>query len=367
VATLDGLGFDLVRVTLPWHELEPAQGTYAWEQTGRLLEALDAAGLTPVVTIWGTPAWANGGRAPNWAPSSGEDLASFAAAAAERFPFVRHWVAWNEPNQRRWLRPTTAAAYASRILGPIYEAIHEVRPAALVAGGATAPRAARGGVSPVDFIRALGRSGARLDAYAHNPHPLSPRESPTSRPCARCRTISVAELGRLVRETGAAFPGARVWLTELGYQTNPPDRRLGVPPALQARYVADALRLARAAPRVDMLVHYLYRDEPQLGRWQSGLESLRGQAKPARQAVLLPLSQIARNGARTAIWGQDRCGTRGGTLVLQRWDGSGWRGVARLRTARDGIVRASVRAGRGDSIRLWDPAERQAGAAVVVL
>ena len=51
------------------------------------------------------------------------------------------------------------------------------------------------------------------------------------RPAAatRCTTISLATLERLLDETRKAFgPRTRIWLTELGFQTNPPDRILGV-------------------------------------------------------------------------------------------------------------------------------------------
>ena len=50
----------------------------------------------------------------------------------------------------------------------------------------------------------------------------------------------MATVDRLVREVGRAFGRKRLWLTEYGYQTNPPDRYLGVSAALQARYLADA-------------------------------------------------------------------------------------------------------------------------------
>ena len=138
-----------------------------------------------------------------------------------------------------------------------------------------------GGTSPVDFIRGMGRAGARLDAYAHHPHPLSPAETPFTGGCARCTTISMATLERLLRETRAAFGSrTRIWLTELGYQTNPPDRILGVSWARQARSVAEAQRRAYSASGVDLLIQYLVRDEPSLGAWQSGLEDGSGGESP---------------------------------------------------------------------------------------
>ena len=45
-----------------------------------------------------------------------------------------------------------------------------------------------------------------------------------------------------------------------------------------------------------MLIHYLYRDEPDLARWQSGLETVDGEAKPAYAATMLPLAQVSRRG-----------------------------------------------------------------------
>ena len=117
------------------------------------------AGIQPVVAIWGTPAWANGGGGPNVAPRSGAAFASFARAAAQQYPWVKRWVVWNEPNQRRWLDPPSPTAYVTKLLNPAAAAIKSVIPGAAIAGGATAPRGSRGGTSPVEFIRAMGRAG----------------------------------------------------------------------------------------------------------------------------------------------------------------------------------------------------------------
>src|SRR5512146_1875363 len=98
-ATLKGLGADVVRYTLVWRELEPRRGVYDWRSADAVLGALHAPGIAPVVTLWGTPAWANGGRPANWAPTSASTFAAFAKAAAKRYPYVRRWLVWNEPNK----------------------------------------------------------------------------------------------------------------------------------------------------------------------------------------------------------------------------------------------------------------------------
>ena len=65
-------------------------------------------GIAPVVTLYGAPRWANGGRAPElgadvWVRRSPPSRPRPPNAIRLR----ELWLVWNEPNQRRWLRPTT--------------------------------------------------------------------------------------------------------------------------------------------------------------------------------------------------------------------------------------------------------------------
>jgi Beta-galactosidase len=361
------LGAQVARVTLDWRRIEPQQGAFDWTHADAWLEALRSEGVVPLVTLWGTPRWANGGGGPNVAPRSGATFAAFARAAAERFPWVRRWIVWNEPNQRRWLLPPSPTVYVTRLLNPAAAAIKTASPRASVGGGATAPRGGRGGTSPVDFIRGMGRAGARLDAYAHHPHALSPAETPTSGGCAQCSTITMATLDRLLREVQSAFgPRTRVWLTELGYQTNPPDRVLGVSWVRQARFVAEAQRRAYVASRVDLLVQYLVRDEPRLDAWQSGLETVAGRAKPALASFSLPLAQVGRKGSATTVWGQVRPGTGSRRYLLQRLVERRWASIGGGRTTSRGHFTRVVRAQSGTVLRLFDPATGRVGTTLVV-
>ena len=367
LAQLDALGVDLVRVTVDWRTTEPKRGVDDWSRADMLLRGLHAHGITPLVTLYGTPAWANGGKSENWAPASTSTFAAFARRVAERYPFVHMWTIWNEPNQRRWLRPTSPKTYVRQLLNPAVAAIHEASPHSLVAGGVTAPRGSAGGVSPVAWIAGMKAAHARMDAYAHNPYPLRPGETPTSGGCDHCTTITMATLPRLLADVQRAFGiHMRIWLTEYGYQTNPPDRLLGVSYAAQAKYVGEAALCAYEAPRVDVLVHYLIHDEPDVARWQSGVYTSTGVAKPALQALRAPLAERLRRGRRTVLWGQVRPGGRN-PYRLQRQDGSRWVAVGgTYRTTTRGYLSRTVNAGPGARYRLWLPDQHTYSAILTV-
>jgi hypothetical protein len=367
LAELDRLGADVVRYSLRWNELEPSRGAFAWQTADGVLEGLHAHGIAPVVTLVGTPAWANGGRGPNWAPSSGADFAAFARAAAERYPWVRYWTIWNEPNQVISLRPTTPAAYVSLLLNPGYRAIHSVIPRALVAGGVTAPRAGPTGVGPIAWMRGMRAAHALLDVYAHHPYPGSRLETPFANGCNGCSAITMANLPVLLRELQRDFPGKHVWLTEYANQTNPPDRLLGLSPQRQAELIGEAALRAYQLPRVDMLIQFLYRDEPASGNWQSGLVTAAGAPKPSLRAFPLPVAQAGRKGSRITLWGQVRPGTGPQQFRLQELVGGGWRSVGGLsRTSARGFFQRVVVASPGSRFRVLSPAASAAAPPLVL-
>ena len=360
---LDALGVDLVRFTIEWDQVERVKGTLDWTRPDGVLVALHEHRIAAVVTLVGSPMWANGGRSSNWAPAPAA-FGGFARAAALRYPFVRDWLIWNEPNQARWLRPTSPAVYVRQILNPAYAAIHAVRRNARVAGGVTAPRGSTGGVSPVAWIRGMKKAHARLDVYAHHPYPSRPRvESPSSGGCDHCETITMATLGRLLTEVSNAFGPKRIWLTEYGYQTNPPDRILGISTALQARYIGDAAYRAYRLPRVDMLVHYLVLDESDPARFQSGLYTSAGVPKPSAAAFAVPLTQTGRRGGVVTLWGQIRPGLGRQTYLIEVRQGSAWKAIGGTRrTSLRGYFSVRVTLPPGATVRAISGSRVLAGA-----
>jgi hypothetical protein len=299
----------------PANAVDPTDPVYDWARYDELVRAATDAGAQVMFTIFGTPPWANGGRPTTYAPTRGSDLEQFAYAAAKRYsgtfatsdgnvlPRVRYWTAWNEPNLPIGLLPQwrrvgehwviqSARDYA-RICNAVVSGVHgTLIPGELVACGDTAPRgnnaptSSRPTTSPLAFLRAMKKAGARgFDAYAHHPYPSGPSESPAMRPKSST-AVTLGNIGDLISQVTKLYGRKPIWLDEYGYQTDPPDKGLGVTPAKQARFLTQAVAMARANPRVTMLLWFLIRDEPQLAGWQSGLETRTGVHKPAFAAFV---------------------------------------------------------------------------------
>jgi hypothetical protein len=299
----------------PASATNPADPAYDWDLYDRTVENAAAANVHVLFSVYGTPAWANGGRSANVAPTNATDLRNFVVAAARRYsgsyagadgrvlPAVKEWLAWNEPNNPIFLAPQykktpsgwgiqSAVDYA-KICNAVYVGVHSGALAGeRVACGGTAPRgnndpsSARPSVSPLAFLRAAKKAGLKtFDAWAHNPYYASPTDQPTTKPVtvkgAPTTAVTLGNFSDLVKQVTQLYGNKRIWITEYGYQTNPPDKLFGVSYAKQAAYLTQAFAIARKNPRVDMMLWFLLRDEPTLGGWQSGLLTFRGVKKPA--------------------------------------------------------------------------------------
>jgi hypothetical protein len=177
----------------------------------------------------------------------------------------------------------------------------------------------------------------------------------------------MSTLDRLLTNVRRSFgAGKRIWLTEYGYQTSPPDHTLGVSYATQARFVSEGALRALLAPRVDVLIHYLVRDEPETARWQSGLLTTREIAKPSYNAFRFPLAQRSRRGRHTVLAGQVRPGGRAGYRLLRFASGT-WNAVGGTsHTTTRGFFTRTVNAAPGTRFRVWIPAARTYSAIVTV-
>jgi hypothetical protein len=111
--------------------------------------------------------------------------------------------------------------------------------------------------------------------------------------------------------------GMPLFLTEFGYESNPPDPRNGVTPARQAEFNALGEFLAYQDPRVKANTQFLLRDAGPLKRfakgsrnywftYQSGLFTQTGKGKPAAFGYALPLVGFPAGPGLVGFWGQLR-------------------------------------------------------------
>jgi hypothetical protein len=306
-----------VAPTRPFDPLDPNDAAYRWGAYDQVVVDAAQSGIDVMFTIVDTPSWANHGLGVNYAPTNFGDLRHFAQAAATRYssnwlttdgrklPTVRLWTAWNEPNNPVFLRPQfvlrdgrwsiESAVIYTRICNAVYLGVHgSLVKDEQVACGVTAPRGnndpttARASVSPLVFLTAVYGAGLRtFDAWAHNPYPVRPSEQPTgprSHEGGLLGAVSLRNIQNLLDLLSHFYGNKSLWITEYGYQTDPPDSIAGVPWDTQARYLTEAFAVARANPRIELMLWFLLRDEPNLGGWQSGLETVSGSRKPSFDA-----------------------------------------------------------------------------------
>ena len=328
-----GTPWAVSRGARPTDVSDPSDPAYDWSLYDRLVRYAATYHIQIMFSIVFTPAWANGGAGRNYPPTDYNDLHEFAFAAAQRYsgyfvppawqqqpslapptsplPAVTLWTAWNEPNNPVYLQPQyvksggkwvieSAQNYA-HICNAIYSAVHadliavnRPVPGEQVACGVTAPKGndapgtSRASVDPISFLTAAKKDGLKtFDAYAHHPYYAAPTESPSYVPTGNNkRRIQLGNIGTLITQVTKLWGPKPIWITEYGYQTNPPDKNFGVSWATQAKWLTQAYSIARKNPRITMMLWFLIKDDANLGGWQSGFETASGKKKPSWNAFL---------------------------------------------------------------------------------
>ena len=68
--------------TRPANASNPFDSAYRFQDLDELVRNTQERDMEVLITIWGTPKWANGGKTPNYAPTRMSDLTAFARAVA---------------------------------------------------------------------------------------------------------------------------------------------------------------------------------------------------------------------------------------------------------------------------------------------
>jgi hypothetical protein len=293
----DDLHWDSIAARRPRAARNSRDPAYIWpEEVTSAVTQAKRYGMQVALEIIGTPGWANGRKAPKWAPHRTRDYANFAIAAARRYPSVHLWMIWGEPSRSNNFRPLTPARpYATlnahqkiaphlyaRLLDAAYGALKSVSSSNLVIGGMTDAAASISTPQWIENMRLPDGRPPRLDLYGHNP--FSVRAPNLSNPPSPDQQIDFSDLGRLAelvdRNLGRrGNPAPRLFLSEWTIPTAVDQEfNFFVEPRLQALWITDGLRIARQLPYVYAVGWIHLYDEPPASA--GGLLRANGVKKP---------------------------------------------------------------------------------------
>jgi hypothetical protein len=407
-----GVGAHIARIDVTWSQIAPARPSaafvpsnpaspgYNWTSIDAAVRDVAAHGLSPMLTVYGAPTWAEGpGRAAGaprgtWEPDP-QQLASFATAIAQRYsgafpdpltpgavlPAVHYWQAWNEPNLATYLTPQWAtvggqlvpvsATNYRALLNAFYAAVKAQSAANVVASAGLAPygdyQAGGQRIPPVRFERALlclqltslrtesCPDPVHLDALAQTIYPIG---GPSKHALQR-DDVALPDIGRLKAPLNAALhhgrllPATRkpIWVTEFSWDSNPPDPQ-GVPVQTQAQYLDQALNLFWRQG-VAVAIWLNVRDQPPVpsygASYQSGVYFIDGTAKPSATAYAFPFAPRRISRSTIEAWGLAKV-AGGAPVAIQRRVHGRWH---------------TLRTVRAPSNRVFDVRIRLRGAAVL--
>jgi hypothetical protein len=270
---------------------------------------------------------------------------------------VKWFQLWNEPNLSQYLTPqwqrvkgkwvAIGPAHYRAMLNAFYAGVKAGQPGATVVAAGTAPFGDFGHgqrIMPVAFWNDVFAAPTSFDVIAHQPYSFG---SPTTG-ALNADDIAIPDIGKLTRllrraeRRGTALPHMhhRIWITETGYNTKPPNPG-GVPVATDARWVEQTLYLLWKQG-VSLVTWYLIRDLPPAPTYgdssQTGMYYLNGRAKPAALAFRFPVVAV-RGGGRTFVWLR---APGSGVIKVEDRERGAWRVIARRRVTAHEVVEVGV-------------------------
>ena len=382
-------GVSYVRLDVPWRSIapatlsfgfvasDPASVGYRWAGLDASVAKAEAAGLTPILDIYAPPAWAETTQRSgvNAGTPDVSDLGDFATALATHYngltagvPAEHVFQVWNEPNVSLYLNPVRASVYRAMV-NAVSNAVHAVDPASLVVAGGLDPfghpkskKQTWYSVAPLAFMRSLlclskGKhphatchDPVHFDVWSHHPYTFGGA-------FGKANKADDVELGDLRKMRSLLHVGARLhqivaaqplqfWVTEFGWDTNPP-RRHAASPSLAARWTAESLHQMWLSG-VSLVTWFLLQDFPSPSPYQSGLYSYsdslaNARPKPGLTAFRFPFVAYLKK-KKVSVWGRDATSdTQVVTIQLRHGKNGSWRSVVRIQANANGIFLATLK------------------------
>jgi hypothetical protein len=301
------LSWEQTAPTRPVDPTNPADPAYNWPaEIDTAISEGSERGITVSLMVISAPQWANGGRDRRWAPADPQDFADFTAAAAKRYPAVRHWMIWSEPTKPSNFQPMAngrgtsgksleGAQRYSALLDASYAALKDQSRRNLVIGGNSFTV---GAVPPVYWARNLKLANGkrpRMDLWGHNPFSARvPRLKAERLSDGYSDFSDVDDFAKILDRAFRKAPVKRerhlkLFLSEYSLPTDHGNFEFNfhVTRKTQARWLRKAIKIARGYDRIYTFGYLgLYDDQkrPNNDQVERGLITRSGEHKPAYSA-----------------------------------------------------------------------------------
>ncbi|MBN9388223.1 MAG: cellulase family glycosylhydrolase [Chloroflexi bacterium] len=227
ISNFKNLQVGVVRIPVEWKTIEPKPGVYNWQLNDRLLNRLADEGFEVVAEFVTIPVWASNNPAVcakndldcGFNPAYLDHMQAVAEALARRYPFIRHWEFWNEPEQ--WSNAGRDICKFSNWLEQFYLGIKKADPTMLVAFNTLA------GINYLIGMYGCVESAAKeagtkpfyfWDAVSLHPYNLDGEKTPEGI-FAPISTKTVEQVHQAMVDRGEG--NKPIWITEMGVQSDP--------------------------------------------------------------------------------------------------------------------------------------------------
>jgi polysaccharide biosynthesis protein PslG len=300
VARFDIL-WSFVATRQPVNPQDPADPAYNWSHVDQVLTGLDQLDVTPIVSTYSTPKFAQATRATGYVSAYNPNaptptaFGAFMKAVATRYsgtypnagggtlPRVRHFEVWNEPNLKNFFRYGTKSNMGKYkgLVKAAYTNIKSANPNAVVIAGVGGPRSSggNGNISAKEWMNKLvSDKSVKFDAYSQH---IYPSQAPKFTSPAYEKVFPTWDsLDDIYKALDKKRKGMKLYVTEAGYTTgSTPFRTVKVTPSVQNKYLKEIYNLPLVkSPRMAAVVWFNLEDNK---NWPGGLLRANGSKKPS--------------------------------------------------------------------------------------
>jgi ricin-type beta-trefoil lectin protein/glycosyl hydrolase family 39 (putative alpha-L-iduronidase) len=273
----------VARSSLLWNNIERQKGVRDWQVPDGGINDLVAAGIEPLMTIWGSPSWASGVSTSNsdywkYVPTDNtgfrtwlDNYKAFVRDAVIRYKGkVKKWELWNEPNEHWCWKPAPDVDRYVTWYREIYQTIKSVDPSADVAMGGLTGLSAAGpqDITGKRFLEAVYARGVYPDIVAIHPYAMK-QQAPDVTLQWENNFTDIEMIYNVMKAYGQG--SRQIWATEWGWLVG------GVSEATQAVYVQQALTmLTTKYTYVTLSTYFLDIDTP---AYSQGLFAIDGRMR----------------------------------------------------------------------------------------